>query len=131
MGHQGSLSPTFVPGSHAFKNPVSPAFLFNRFHRTFSLITTYITSKSIGLIIRLAALRGCSLFHRYRCHQVSDPVKQNIGRPYFLIEGVLPQPNYPSAAVPSQVRNTKIEYWCYTCASTRPASLISELPITL
>jgi hypothetical protein len=28
-GHQGSLSPTFVSAFHAFKNTVSPAFVFN------------------------------------------------------------------------------------------------------
>ena len=66
-----------------------------------------------------------------RIARVSDRVKQNIGRLYFLIEGVLPQPNYPSAAVPFRVRNTKIDKWCYIVASASAATKVSTLPLTL
>ena len=62
---------------------------------------------------------------------ISDRVERSIGRPYFLIEGVLPQPNYPPAAVPFLVRNTKDEGWCYTCASASAATEVSTLPLTL
>ena len=66
-----------------------------------------------------------------RIARVSDRVKQNIGRLYFLIEGVLPQPNYPSAAVPFRVRNTKTDKWCYIVASASAATKVSTLPLTL
>ena len=62
---------------------------------------------------------------------ISDRVERSFGRPYFLIEGVLPQPNYPPAAVPFLVRNTKDEEWCYTFASTSAATEASTLPLTL
>ena len=60
--------------------------------------------------------------------QISDPDEPSFGRPCFLFVGVPPQPNYPPAAVPLRVSNTKHAKRGNIGASTTPGEVASAAP---
>ena len=52
--------------------------------------------------------------------RISDALESTFGRLCFLIEGVPPQSNYPSAAVPVKVRIAVEKEQCHTFAYPAP-----------
>ena len=107
---RGSLFVSLDPQQKGFQGSLSPSFE-SEFH-------AFKNSVSPAFV-----------FNPYQ--RISDPPKQSIGRPCFLIEGVPPQPNYPSADVPFRVRNTAIGEQCFTFAFAPPARDVSTLLLTL
>ena len=107
---RGSLSDSLDPQQKGFQGSLSPSF----------------ESESHAF---KDSVSHAFVFNPYQ--RISNPLKQSIGRPCFLIEGVPPQPNYPSADVPFRVRNTATVEWCFNFAFAPPARDVSTLPLTL
>jgi hypothetical protein len=76
---QGSLSDSLDPQQKGFQGSLSPSFESESHAFKDSVSPAFVFNP---------------------LQRISDPLKQSIGRPCFLIEGVPPQPNYPSADVP-------------------------------